>query len=274
MKYFLKMIEQANTFGCVTKYNHDEAKRFPLTAMEIKHFEECQPIVFMPKNLGPQDLMETEGPDIGPANVDLDSPFKVWSYEMSEGPITSPREYEKESGWEYKVSCLCIMVVELGPRQFGFYGLMEDLSEWGPLDKYNPLTVERGLYVVKTNSFANITEEFIKRLNVEKHGYEGTRTSVKVGSGQTKKRFRIRRVIHVASKSWVKKYEAQGGTVDYSHRFLVRGHWRKLEPKANGNESVGKDRTGDYCVTGFTWVDEFEKGPEHLPLIKKTRIVE
>ena len=48
--------------------------------------------------------------------------------------------------------------------------------------------------------------------------------------------------------------------MEYSHRFLVRGHWRKVS-------SLGKDRSGEYCIPGYTWVTEFEKGSKDLPLI-------
>jgi len=58
-----------------------------------------------------------------------------------------------------------------------------------------------------------------------------------------------------------------GGEIDWSHRWEVRGHWRKCD-------GIGKDREGKRCVNNFTWVKEHEKGPEDLPLIKKTRIIE
>ena len=56
---------------------------------------------------------------------------------------------------------------------------------------------------------------------------------------------------------------------EYSYRFEVRGHWRKL-PEG----SMGKDRNGEYSIEGYTWVNEYEKGSKDLPLLKKTRIIE
>lgn len=52
--------------------------------------------------------------------------------------------------------------------------------------------------------------------------------------------------------------------VDWSHRWQVRGHWRKCS-------GLGKDRGGSYSSIGYTWVVPHEKGPDHLPLVKKTR---
>lgn len=55
-------------------------------------------------------------------------------------------------------------------------------------------------------------------------------------------------------------------SVDWSHRWEVRGHWRKIE-------GLGKNREGHYEVKNFTWVKSHTKGPEASPLIKKTRVV-
>lgn len=48
--------------------------------------------------------------------------------------------------------------------------------------------------------------------------------------------------------------------------FELRGHWR-------AHDGLGKDRDGNYCVGGFTWVKNHIRGDENLPLIKKTRII-
>jgi hypothetical protein len=57
-----------------------------------------------------------------------------------------------------------------------------------------------------------------------------------------------------------------GGTIDYSYRFEVMGHWRRIG-------GVGKDRHGKYTISGYTWVVPHERGPEGAPLVKKARLV-
>lgn len=57
----------------------------------------------------------------------------------------------------------------------------------------------------------------------------------------------------------------QHGVIDWSHRWEVRGHWRHVK-------GLGKDRAGIYSVHGFTWVNNFVKGPEDKPLVVKTRV--
>lgn len=75
----------------------------------------------------------------------------------------------------------------------------------------------------------------------------------------------IVRITSKARKSYLKPITA-GGTISWSHRWESRGHWRRVP-------TVGKDRAGEYCVKGFTWVSQSIKGPEDAPLVVKTRVV-
>lgn len=76
---------------------------------------------------------------------------------------------------------------------------------------------------------------------------------------------RINKVIYLASKSRFTSDPSLAG-INYSHRFLRRGHWRKTP-------SLGKNRDGIYNQQGRTWVNTCEVGPSNLPLIKKVRVV-
>lgn len=58
--------------------------------------------------------------------------------------------------------------------------------------------------------------------------------------------------------------------IDWSMRWWVRGHWRKLPAP----EVPGKDRNGEYSVNGFTWVTEHLRGPEDKPIRKSTYVME
>lgn len=51
----------------------------------------------------------------------------------------------------------------------------------------------------------------------------------------------------------------------YSHRWRVMGHWRNIE-------GIGKNRQGEYCVEGKTWVLDHIRGPEGLDIIEKKRV--
>lgn len=84
---------------------------------------------------------------------------------------------------------------------------------------------------------------------------------------KTRKKIKsIRDIVYVRpKKSTQDVYDRKNKRLEFSHRFEVRGHWRKIR-------GIGRDRQGKYVINGFTWINDFIKGPEYLPLIKKTRL--
>ncbi len=91
---------------------------------------------------------------------------------------------------------------------------------------------------------------------------------IKFKSDGAKESFKIKKVVYVfpGGKKSKEQAEKRFVSIDWSHQWAVRGHWRKI----NG---IGKDRAGSYCMANFTWVEEHVKGPEDKPLIQKTRII-
>lgn len=81
----------------------------------------------------------------------------------------------------------------------------------------------------------------------------------------------IRRIFHICPKKHKDRYEVSPGNkriVEWSHQWSVRGTWVKL-----GDGRIGKDRKGDYCVSGKTWRVAHTKGNPDAPLVKKVRLV-
>lgn len=78
--------------------------------------------------------------------------------------------------------------------------------------------------------------------------------------------YKIKEVIHLLpnKKSHIYKV-SEDSNIDWSHRWEVMGHWRKIA-------GIGKDRNNKYCMNGVTWVSPHQRGPESKPLIKKIRI--
>lgn len=58
----------------------------------------------------------------------------------------------------------------------------------------------------------------------------------------------------------------QANIREFTHRWEVRGHWRKCQ-------GIGKDRHGLYNQANRTWIRESVRGPQDLPLVKKTRVL-
>jgi hypothetical protein len=114
---------------------------------------------------------------------------------------------------------------------------------------------------------------WIKAIHTGALGMEETSDVVMVPNEKAKKLCKkkphqIRQIVRIVPKKMKDKTDpiTAGGKVDFSHRWEVRGHWRKV----NG---IGKDREGAYGIHGFTWVAPCVKGPEALPLITKVRWV-
>lgn len=90
-------------------------------------------------------------------------------------------------------------------------------------------------------------------------------TSKKIGS-KKKNKHEIKDVFVLTRAASAKPTTYQGHKIDWSHRWEVRGHWRKVK-------GLGKDREGVYGVRGFTWIKAHVKGNADKPLVKKTRVV-
>ena len=56
------------------------------------------------------------------------------------------------------------------------------------------------------------------------------------------------------------------GHLTFDHSFKVRGHWRTISP-----DTYGKNRHGEYVMTGVTWVKEHIRGEGDL--VKRIRVV-
>lgn len=98
-------------------------------------------------------------------------------------------------------------------------------------------------------------------------GKEKSSQRLRVGTGQDRRLLRVKNILHVAMKKERAAYEKKlGKEIDWTHRWEVMGHWRSVR-------SIGKDRTGNYTVKGFTWVNPHTKGPEEKRLIKKVRVI-
>ncbi len=263
MKYFLDMIDAARSHGITVQRVDGSApiERRALTPTEWSYFERCQPFVFTPTELKDISIAgELINDKLGEIE---DAPFPVFSVEIEDetialGSLMSPKNNE--------ILVNCIMAVETAPNQFLLYIFV--------VDNQNPFT--RPTVILATHSLIMpLLTKYLERMKKEQMGLETCRTNVKLGTGSGKKMHRIRRIIHVApKKSQTSTFGVSGRDVDWTHRFEVRGHWRKLELQANGEQPIGKDREGNYDVKGFTWVSHHTRGPEHLPLIKKTRMVE
>lgn len=158
-----------------------------------------------------------------------------------------------------------MIVSEYKPKQYDIYSLL------GTAD--SEARTVRVEFVKKTKATDDptalaVVKKYLGELSKAKAGVETCRQRIKTRSGAGKRIITIRRIVHIShSRNFKSLNGISGKKIDWSHRFEVRGHWRKIN-------TTGKDRAGTYCVDGFTWVVNHERGPDHLPIVKKVRIVE
>lgn len=91
----------------------------------------------------------------------------------------------------------------------------------------------------------------------------------RVGGVFTKFKYNPDHIIYVATEKTVKTNEdiAKRLIKKPDFAYEVMGHWRRLFGKSN----LGKNRQGNYCVVGRTWVKEHVRGQGELK--KRTRLV-
>lgn len=156
----------------------------------------------------------------------------------------------------------CIIVDEVGPQKFDIF--IADTNY-----KTSVMSLKTFLHDDKDNiAIHKMVSACLIALNENSHGQSASDDFVRIINSQGNKRRRyINKIVHVCSKEkrlfLSKEKELE---VDWSHRWEVRGHWRDIV-------GLGKDRSGDYCITNKTWVIDHVKGPEDLPLIRKTRVI-
>lgn len=92
-----------------------------------------------------------------------------------------------------------------------------------------------------------------------------TQIGTRVKRGKPIKHYAPYQVIY--RKQPVTKNISSGGegTIEWDHRWRVRGHWRKVE-------GIGKDALGN-DIEGLTWIKDFVKGPADKPLLDRPAIV-
>lgn len=246
MYHFKKMIESIRTNGIgVTKpVTGDDEAQF-LEEKFYEAVEECQHFVFQPLN---KDGAMTDAPD---GAHPLDAPFRVFSIEMAgqNNYITT--------GQDTRIAVSCLMAIETSPRRYIVYCHSFDTDN---------LSLSRVFIYPQASALVQI---FIDRLNKEETGVQKIKERFKIGRGQNKRQVEVRRVTYVSPKRELANVKSNYGfAVDWSHRWFVRGHWRDLTP-----DSLGKNRAGDYCIYGQTWVSEHAKGNPDKEILNKVRIV-
>lgn len=120
----------------------------------------------------------------------------------------------------------------------------------------------------KFNLFFNILTTINSSDKNTKIAIERKNDRHKIKVNGCNKIIKVKKVIHIFNEKYADQViSSTSNSIEYSHRFWVRGHWRKID-----ENSFGKDRAGEYNMVGKTWVNECIKGDSSLPIINKKRI--
>jgi hypothetical protein len=180
-------------------------------------------------------------------------PFKICAFEFH------GKDWLMTGGDRLK----CMVINEIGPNEYEIFSMLYELET-----KKNVLA--RASIVSKDRNASTLVfiNSVTSLLNFGARGSQETKDFVRIKNkyGKIKKHF-IRKIVYICSKNKKEELIKKGLKIDWTHRWEVRGHWRDIS-------GLGKDRAGDYCVEGKTWVTEHVKGPEDQPFIKKTRILD
>lgn len=253
---FVKMIEAAKA-GIWSLDKKEVLSKDEVTEMFWQAVPKCQPFVFL--NNPATYSIDTKVDDL----PKLDAPFEVFSIET----LANGGDFYKIPGLEYTEeeerdsfgSTECMMVVEREPNQFMVFTLnfLISLNKW--------VVTHSGVERAWTD-YAGI---FINELNKPGvAGFINVNEKVKIRTPSSGTAFhKIKKIVYIRDSRQKDVQPILGRTIDWTHRWMVRGHWRTNQGK------VGKDRGGNYCVPNFTWVSEHERGPEDAPLVSKTRVV-
>jgi hypothetical protein len=233
------------------------AKRIDLTEL----FEACEVFVFHPDS-------EPEEFSIGHEEAEIDPPFQCFSIEQAGqvmGFFPTRLKDNMRDPIETTIAYTCIAVMEaVGPavdRLKKYIVVAHVLRPGWPKD---------GFVLVSTYDSPPLVGSYLGKLNRGSVGVieRAERISWKSEKNPKKKESLIKNHTFVVAP---KKYQntPEHRDVNWSHRWNVRGHWRWLK----NPQTIGKNREGEYCVQGRTWVKHSVKGPEHVPIVKKQRIV-
>lgn len=261
MKYFKALIEQLRRQSSIPVYktnspNLNNPSLFIKGAKLAETFDAlsgCQIFVF--NNSLPIDF------DIDVSDNKYDSPFTVWSIEVSGDRSLTVDHPQFDLRTMIPARALCQVTFD---DQSKYVPLVLRLCEinYGGIISYQVMGFFDHNVAMASKYYAGILNSSESRF-----GTEVVSEKIKIGQGSNKRVHTIRKVVYVLPKSEVTSQAIEAKrNITWGHRWWIRGHWRSID-------GIGKNRDGHYCVQGRTWVTEHVKGPEDLPLVNKTRVV-
>jgi hypothetical protein len=209
-------------------------------------------------------------------------PFELTWFEVynsSNGGKTIPMMFFDTvmgSGKKVPLASVGMLVHQTGPGLYDIFSLEAGQGERNPENIGWNISIMRNVqssYDPRADLLCQISlRGWLRAIELGAMGMENTDETVFLPRGEGNKGkvkpHHIRQIVRIVPKKMKARIApvTPKGQIDWSHRWEVRGHWRKVD-------GIGKDPEGMYIVEGWTWVNDFVKGPEELPIVKKLRLV-
>jgi hypothetical protein len=216
-------------------------------------FGTMHPFVFsMPEEALKKGPSELEYHD---DNIVIASPFETWSIEMEGGSYLTV-----SNGERINVKIESIYVKEISINSFEFL-IGCHITDANKNTTFIAHKIKK--HDDTYNSVFSMVANYVRRINSEDVGKINREGKVKLRSKGKNIKYKPNNVIYVSSKKQARKNSGKtssGQRVNWISRWGVRGHFRRLQ----NPESIGKDRSGNRVVHGFTWISEHHKGEGEL----------
>jgi hypothetical protein len=191
---------------------------------------------FQPLTLTPDTLQDTIHK--------LDAPFSNCLIQVQDSVI-------KEAD-----GALFILLIEISPKSYECFLIVKKFSH----------TIARKAFAAEVDRFI---KPYIDKINTSNTVYIESRVRNK--SKGSAPRVSNESIIYVSSnRVYSNDVVLVGGRISkVSCKFMVRGHWRKLQD----SDKLGKDRAGIYNTVGYTWITEHIKGADNTNEVKQLRVL-
>lgn len=201
------------------------------------------------------DEIQREDSKLLRCGLELDLPFPVCFFEYADEASLITYQYPSTGR---RVDIYGLVVEELSPEKINLFVI-------GGLDDHVSCElIDPDAWSVYIPSLKRLLE----KIRQGALGTEALDLKVKVRLQGRNTHHRIKEIIRVVPKNArLTSKPLFSKIIDWSHRWEVMGHWRKTS-------GIGKNRSGDYSMVGFTWVVPHVKGPDSQRLVLKTRLIQ
>lgn len=194
----------------------------------------------------------------------LNLPFKICTFEYLTNTCIQTVGVGENSANAEQLDVVQMTVMELAPLKYLFIILYQFRGK----PELRVVTEIEGGNNTLFCTLKRRTKEILDILNSKTIvvGAVRPKQKVKVRVNKVKKFLKFHPIIICTSKQSQHEITSElGSLVDWSHRWEVRGHWRRVK-------GVGYDREG-FPIPEFTWIRPYLKGNEAMPVIRKARVV-